>query len=56
MQGYEAAREGQRFMTKDHAKFVFKLRDSDLQVCLSAHGSLQHNMSHIPSSGLLDIM
>lgn len=40
MQGYEAAREGQRFMTKDHAKFVFKLRDSDLQVCLSAHGLL----------------
>ena len=27
-------------MTKDHAKFVFKLKDSDLQVCLSAYGSL----------------
>lgn len=32
MQGYEAVREGQRFMTKDTAKFVYKLRDQDLLV------------------------
>ena len=34
MQGYEAVREGQRFMTKDTAKFVYKLRDQDLLVRL----------------------
>ena len=31
-QGYDAMREGQRYMTKDSAKFVYKLRDSDLVV------------------------
>lgn len=36
MQSYEAVREGQRYMTKDTAKFVYKLRDADLGVSTKA--------------------
>jgi len=32
MQSYEAVRVGQRYMTKDTAKFFYKLRDADLVV------------------------
>ena len=32
MQSYEAVRVGQRYMTKDTANFVYKLRDADLVV------------------------
>ena len=45
MQSYEAVRAGQRYMTKDTAKFVYKLRDADLVVSTKAQ-RLNFGSSH----------